>query len=113
MIPAGGTAVSCPFAIAMAFIDGPLRAAIIMTMKRRAEINTTRNFAVLLHPEPEGGFTVRVPELPEIVTFGKDEKEALAMALDAIELVLEDMGSNQEVLAAEVPRIREIAVAIA
>jgi hypothetical protein len=41
-------------------------------------------------PEEEGGFTVRVPSLPEIVTYGKDEAEALAMAEDAIRLVLED-----------------------
>jgi antitoxin HicB len=47
-------------------------------------------FAVVLEPEDEGGFTVRVPSLPEIVTYGKDEREALAMAEDAIRLVLED-----------------------
>ena len=29
-------------------------------------------------PEEEGGFTVRVPAIPEIVTYGKDEHEALA-----------------------------------
>lgn len=31
---------------------------------------------------------MRVPALPEIVTFGDDEGEALAMAKEAIELVL-------------------------
>jgi antitoxin HicB len=51
----------------------------------------TRNFTVVLKPEEEGGFTVRVPSLPEIVTCGKDEAEALAMAEDAIRLVLEDI----------------------
>jgi antitoxin HicB len=45
---------------------------------------------VVLEPEEEGGFTVRVPSLPAIVTYGKDETEALAMAEDAIRLVLED-----------------------
>ena len=30
----------------------------------------TRTFDVLLRPEPEGGFTVRVPAFPEIVTYG-------------------------------------------
>lgn len=44
----------------------------------------SRTFAVVLEPEPEGGYTVRVPSLPEIVTYGKDEREALAMAEDAI-----------------------------
>ena len=50
----------------------------------------TRKFTAVLEPEEEGGFTVRVPSLPEIVTYGKDETEALAMAEDAIRLVLED-----------------------
>ena len=51
----------------------------------------TRKFTVVLEPEEEGGFTVRVPSLPDIVTYGKDEAEALAMAEDAIRLVLEDI----------------------
>ena len=39
-------------------------------------------------PQPEGGFTVSVPALPEVVTEGDSEAEALAMAEDAIRLVL-------------------------
>ena len=49
-----------------------------------------RTFAVVLEPEEEGGFTVRVPAFPEIVSYGKDEREALMMAQDAIQLVLSD-----------------------
>ena len=49
-----------------------------------------RTFAVVLEPEEEGGFTVRVPAFPEIITYGKDEREALAMAEDAIRLVIAD-----------------------
>ena len=49
-----------------------------------------RTYAVLLEPEGEGGFTVRVPAFPEIVTYGKDEREALSMAEDAIRLVIAD-----------------------
>ena len=45
-------------------------------------------YTIVLRPEPEGGLTVRVPVLPEIVSYGEDEKEALAMAEDAIELCL-------------------------
>jgi antitoxin HicB len=52
-------------------------------------MNRVHKFAVVLEPEEEGGFTMRVPSLPEIVTFGKDEDEALAMAEDAIRLVLD------------------------
>jgi antitoxin HicB len=53
-------------------------------------VDQTHRFPVVLEPEEEGGFTVRVPSLPEIATYGADEKEALSMAKDAIRLVLED-----------------------
>ena len=46
-------------------------------------------YSVVLYPEPEGGFTVRVKAFPEIVTYGQDELEALAMAREAIELSVE------------------------
>jgi len=46
-------------------------------------------YSVVLCPEPEGGFTVRVPAFPEIVTYGQDEQAALAMAREAIELSIE------------------------
>ena len=73
-----------------------------------------RTFAVVLEPEQEGGFTVRVPSLPEIVTYGKDEREALAMAEDAIRLVLEDCAARGEPLPeGEAPRIREVTVTLA
>ena len=49
----------------------------------------TRNYTIQLIPEPEGGYTVRVPALPEVVTYGADRAEALANATEAIELVLE------------------------
>ena len=54
-------------------------------------------FTVLLEPEDEGGFTVRVAAFPEIVTYGKDEREALVMAKDAIRLVIEDNLARGEV----------------
>jgi antitoxin HicB len=47
-----------------------------------------KTYTIVLRAEPEGGFTVRVPALPEIVTYGEDEDEALAMAKEAIELCL-------------------------
>ena len=40
----------------------------------------TRNYTIQLVPEPEGGYTVRVPALPEVVTYGADRAEALATA---------------------------------
>jgi antitoxin HicB len=46
------------------------------------------NFTIVLEPQPEGGFTVLVPALPEVVTEGDTEQEAIAMAEDAIRAVL-------------------------
>jgi len=45
-------------------------------------VDQTRTFAVVLEPEVGGGFTVRVPSLPEIVTYGKDGREAPIRALE-------------------------------
>jgi len=83
-------------------------------MKRRIVAEKTRKFAVVLEPEEDGGFTVRVPALPEIVTYGEDEKEALAMAEDAIRLVLEDMTARGEPIPpAPTPRLREVTITLA
>jgi len=59
-------------------------------------MDSAHTFAVVLEPEEGGGFTVRVPSLPEIVTYGGDEVEAWAMAKDAIRLVLEDCAARGE-----------------
>ena len=73
-----------------------------------------RTFSVILEPQPEGGFTVLVPALPEIVTEGDTEEEALAMAKDAIRLVLEDRAARGEDIPGESPtRVREVKVSVA
>jgi antitoxin HicB len=46
------------------------------------------DFTVVLEPQEEGGFTVSVPALPEVVTEGDSEAEAMAMAEEAIRAVL-------------------------
>ena len=77
-------------------------------------MNEKRTFAVVLEPEEEGGFTVRVPAFPEIVTYGKDEREALAMAEDAIQLVIADCAARGEPIpTGKSSRIREITVTLA
>ena len=43
------------------------------------------DYEVVLVAQPEGGFVVSVPDLPDIVTEGETREEALAMARDAIE----------------------------
>ncbi len=46
------------------------------------------SFSVILEPQEEGGFTVLVPALPEVVTEGNSEQEALANAEEAIRAIL-------------------------
>jgi antitoxin HicB len=57
-------------------------------------------YTVTLRPEPEGGFTVRVPALPEIVTYGESKDEAFANAREAIELVVESRAERGEAIPA-------------
>ena len=49
----------------------------------------TYTYTVQLEPAPEGGYTVRVPALPAVVTEGDTYEEALDMARDAIRLYVE------------------------
>jgi len=53
-------------------------------------------FAVILHPEEEGGWWVEVPSLPGCVSQGETAREALSNIKEAIELTLEDMLANNE-----------------
>lgn len=46
-------------------------------------------FTIQMTSEPEGGYTVRVPALPPVVTYGATREEAVANAREAIEAVLE------------------------
>ena len=72
------------------------------------------SYSVILEPQPDGGFTVLVPALPEVVTEGDTEDEALAMARDAIRLVLDyrrDQGLPIPADAA--PAVRKVTVAAA
>jgi antitoxin HicB len=76
-------------------------------------VDQTRTYTVVLQPEPEGGFTVRVPALPEIVTYGEDEEEALAMAKEAIELAIEHRASlGEEIPDSQATPVREVTVLV-
>lgn len=48
----------------------------------------SHSFSVILEPQESGGFTVLVPALPEVVTEGDTEREALANAEEAIRAAL-------------------------
>ena len=53
-------------------------------------------YTVVLREEPEGGYTVLVPALPEIVSYGRDVAEAQRMAVDAICLAVEGRREDGE-----------------
>jgi predicted RNase H-like HicB family nuclease len=74
-------------------------------------MSETLQYTINLRPEPEGGYTVLVPALPEVVTYGETEDEALRMALEAIELALEvRREEGDEVPADVVPLVRTVTV---
>jgi antitoxin HicB len=66
-------------------------------------MTATHHFTVNLHPQPEGGYTVLVPALPEVVTEGDTREEAMANAKEAIELVLEMYREEGWDIPADVP----------
>jgi antitoxin HicB len=46
------------------------------------------DYPVILEAQPEGGFVVTFPDVPEAITQGEDEDEALLYAIDALESAL-------------------------
>ena len=55
-------------------------------------------YKILLHIEPEGGFTVTVPALLGCITYGENLNEAIQMAKEAIELYIEVLQENDEIV---------------
>ena len=77
-------------------------------------MGVSRTYTVVLEPMDEGGFLVHVPALPEVVTSGDTEIEALDMAKDAIELVLESRRERGEDIPTETGKaqLREVTVSL-
>ncbi|MGQ0673709.1 MAG: type II toxin-antitoxin system HicB family antitoxin [Hyphomicrobium sp.] len=77
-------------------------------------MDAMRTFSIVLEPAEEGGFVVHVPVLPEICTEGDTEAEALAMARDAIELVVASRHERGEPIPEEpgTPLVRSVTVGI-
>lgn len=46
------------------------------------------DYPVVLQAQPEGGFVVTFSDVPEAITQGEDEEEALLYAVDALETAL-------------------------
>jgi antitoxin HicB len=59
-----------------------------MRTKEKA-MSTIYKLPLVLEPQPEGGFTVTCPFLPELITEGDSIKEALDNAEDALLAVIE------------------------
>ena len=76
------------------------------------EMTSEIAFSVILEPQDGGGFTVTVPALPEVVTEGGTEEEALAMARDAITLVLDHRRDHDLPIPSDVlPEVRKVRIA--
>lgn len=72
-----------------------------------------QSFAVVLEPLEEGGYLVLVPSLPEVVTHGETEEEALEMARDAIRLVLDHRRQQGDTIPeGREPMLRRVNVAV-
>ena len=72
----------------------------------------TYSFSVILEPQEGGGSTVLVPALPEVVTEGDNEKEALANAEEAIRAILAYRRDNGIPIPGDArPEVRRIIVA--
>ena len=70
------------------------------------------SYSVILEPQEGGGFTVLVPALPEVVTEGDTEQEALANAEEAIRAILEYRRDNGIPIPADAdPQVRRITLA--
>jgi predicted RNase H-like HicB family nuclease len=59
---------------------------------------TEHGYKTIFEPLPEGGFSVLVPAIPEICTFGGTLEEARQMARDAIRCFLESALENGETI---------------
>jgi len=69
------------------------------------------SYSVVLEPQPRGGFTVLVPALPEVVTDGPTEQQALANAEAAIRAVLAYRRENGMLIPSDAyPEVRRVTV---
>jgi predicted RNase H-like HicB family nuclease len=71
----------------------------------------TREYTIVITPEPEGGFTITVPALPGYVGYAGTEDEALKLAGEGIKfhidaLIGEGQPVPEEVVAPRVLRLR-------
>ena len=82
-------------------------------MSRKSNIVTENySYSVILEPQEGGGFTVLVPALPEVVTEGDSEQEALANAQEAIRAILDYRRDQGLAIPSDAyPQVRHVIVA--
>ena len=70
------------------------------------------SYSVILEPQEGGGFAVLVPALPEVITEGYNEQEALANAEEAIRAIIEYRQEQGIALPSDaLPEIRRVTIA--
>ena len=77
------------------------------------EVTMTREYTVILTPEPEGGFTITVPALPGYVGFAETEPEALKLVEEGVKFHLECLAAEGQPVPEEVDTPRMLKVKIA
>jgi len=71
------------------------------------------NYTVVLQPLPEGGYSVLVPAIPEVCTFGDTIEEARQMAEDAIRCFIESALKTGESIPEDVePALEQVGVTL-
>jgi antitoxin HicB len=73
----------------------------------------TREYTLVLTPEPEGGFTITVPALPGYVGYAETEDEALKLAEEGVKFHIDALIGEGQPVPEELsaPRIRRLRVA--
>ena len=72
----------------------------------------TRNYTVILQPEPEGGFHAYCPALRGCHSEGETEDEAMANIREAIDLYLESLAAHNEPLPEENLQVKSVPVTV-
>ena len=61
-------------------------------------LETTLAYPARFTPEPNGGFTVTFADLPEAITYGGNESDAVAMASEVLELAVAERMDRGEAI---------------
>jgi antitoxin HicB len=73
----------------------------------------TREYSIVLTPEPEGGFTITVPALPGYVGFADTEEQAVVLAGEGIRFHIESLVAEGQAVPEETEHPRVILLNVA